>query len=70
MIVTTRAMIVGTWPIALGVGADTSVRQPLANAVIGGLATSMLRSLRVVPVDDVEHWDRTSATHPLGARAP
>ncbi len=37
-------------PIALGLGADASFRQPMATAVIGGLLTSTALSLLVVPV--------------------
>jgi hypothetical protein len=48
-------------PLALGWGADPSFRSPMAIAVIGGLITSTLLSLLVVPaaftiVDDTEHW--------------
>jgi multidrug efflux pump subunit AcrB len=46
-------------PLALGFGADPSFRSPMAVAVIGGLITSTLLSLLVVPavytfVDDVQ----------------
>ena len=37
-------------PIALGLGADPSFRQPMAIIVIGGLMTSTLLSLLVIPV--------------------
>jgi hypothetical protein len=47
---TTVAMIAGMLPIALGLGADASFRQPMAIAVIGGLVTSTALSLLVVPV--------------------
>ena len=39
----------GMMPIALGLGADASFRQPMAVAVIGGLITSTLLSLIVIP---------------------
>jgi predicted RND superfamily exporter protein len=47
-------------PLALGWGADPSFRSPMAIAVIGGLITSTLLSLLVVPavftyIDDLEH---------------
>jgi len=47
-------------PLALGWGADPSFRSPMAVAVIGGLITSTLLSLLVVPavytyIDDLEH---------------
>ena len=50
IVMTTVAMIAGMLPIALGLGADASFRQPMAIAVIGGLLTSTLLSLLVVPV--------------------
>src|SRR5690606_23734749 len=37
IVMTTVAMIAGMMPIALGLGADASFRQPMAIAVIGGL---------------------------------
>jgi multidrug efflux pump subunit AcrB len=50
IVMTTVAMIAGMTPIALGLGADASFRQPMATAVIGGLLTSTALSLLVVPV--------------------
>lgn len=50
IVMTSAAMIAGMTPVALGIGADASFRQPLAIAVIGGLLTSTLLSLLVVPV--------------------
>ncbi|WP_028101683.1 efflux RND transporter permease subunit [Pseudoduganella violaceinigra] len=59
ILMTTIAMGVGMMPLALGWGADPSFRSPMATAVIGGLITSTLLSLLVVPavftiVDDGE----------------
>ncbi|RZJ52336.1 MAG: efflux RND transporter permease subunit, partial [Acidovorax sp.] len=62
IIMTTLAMGAGMMPIALGIGAaDASFRSPMAVAVIGGLITSTLLSLLVIPavftgVDDVGQW--------------
>jgi multidrug efflux pump subunit AcrB len=50
IIMTTIAMIAGMLPLALGYGADPSFRSPMAIAVIGGLVTSTILSLLVVPV--------------------
>jgi len=50
IVMTTVAMIAGMVPIALGLGADSSFRRPMAIAVIGGLITSTALSLLVVPV--------------------
>ncbi len=60
IVMTTIAMGTGMLPLALGWGADPSFRSPMAVAVIGGLITSTLLSLLVVPavftfVDDFEH---------------
>jgi multidrug efflux pump subunit AcrB len=59
IIMTTLAMGFGMLPIALGFGGDPSFRSPMAIAVIGGLVTSTVLSLVVVPavytyVDDLE----------------
>ncbi len=62
IIMTTIAMGAGMVPIAVGWGvADPSFRSPMAVAVIGGLITSTVLSLLVVPVvftylDDLENW--------------
>jgi multidrug efflux pump subunit AcrB len=59
IVMTTLAMGFGMLPIALGFGADPSFRSPMAIAVIGGLVTSTLLSLIVIPavytyVDDAK----------------
>jgi multidrug efflux pump subunit AcrB len=64
IIMTTLAMGAGMMPIALGFGAaDPSFRSPMSIAVIGGLITSTVLSLLVVPavftyIDDLEHFIR------------
>jgi hydrophobic/amphiphilic exporter-1 (mainly G- bacteria), HAE1 family len=50
ILMTTIAMIAGMAPIAVGFGAGSEVRAPMAIAVIGGLITSTLLTLVVVPV--------------------
>ncbi len=50
ILMTTFAMIFGMLPIALGTGAGAESRAPMAVAVIGGLTTSTLLTLVVVPV--------------------
>ncbi|MGF7162788.1 HAE1 family hydrophobic/amphiphilic exporter-1 [Rhodoligotrophos appendicifer] len=50
IIMTSMAMGVGMLPIAIGIGADTETRAPMAIAVIGGLLSSTLLSLIYVPV--------------------
>lgn len=62
IIMTTIAMTAGMIPIAISFGAaDNSFRSPMAVAVIGGLLTSTLLSLLIIPVaftyvDDFESW--------------
>ncbi len=50
ILMTTASTVLGMIPIALGLGAGSELRQPLAVAIIGGLLTSTLLSLVVVPV--------------------
>ena len=61
IIMTTVAMIFGMIPLALALGAGAEARAPMARAVIGGLMTSTLLTLFVVPVmytilDDAGSW--------------
>lgn len=50
ILMTTGSTILGMLPIALGIGAGSELRQPMAVAIIGGLITSTLLSSIVVPV--------------------
>ena len=61
VIMTTLAMMAGMMPIALGFSGDSSFRAPMAISVIGGLITSTLLSLIVIPaaftvLDDLGEW--------------
>jgi HAE1 family hydrophobic/amphiphilic exporter-1 len=47
---TTLAALMGTLPIALGLGASSELRQPLGVAVAGGLVVSQVLTLFVTPV--------------------
>ncbi|WP_104204583.1 efflux RND transporter permease subunit [Billgrantia saliphila] len=61
IVMTTIAMVAGMMPVALGWAGDPSFRAPMAFVVIGGLITSTLLSLLVIPVvysyvDDAVQW--------------
>ncbi|TWJ32451.1 efflux RND transporter permease subunit [Geobacter argillaceus] len=61
IIMTTLAMIFGMLPLFFGIGAGGEGRAPMARAVVGGLLTSTLLTLLVVPVmytymDDLGGW--------------
>jgi len=63
ILMTTLAMIFGMLPLALALGPGGEMRAPMARAVIGGLVTSTLLTLLVVPVvytvlDDFGNWAR------------
>ena len=65
ILMTTAATILGMAPIALGLGAGSELRSPMAIAIAGGLVTSTLLSLIVVPVvytllDDLKPRHRES----------
>ena len=50
ILMTTLAMVFGMMPLALALGEGASQRAPMAHAVIGGLISSTLLTLVVVPV--------------------
>ncbi|MBN4006448.1 efflux RND transporter permease subunit [Nostoc sp. LPT] len=50
IMMTTASTILGMLPIALGLGAGSELRSPMAVAIAGGLVTSTILSLIVVPV--------------------
>ncbi|MDZ8025610.1 MAG: efflux RND transporter permease subunit [Nostoc sp. DedQUE11] len=50
IMMTTASTLLGMLPIALGLGAGSELRSPMAVAIAGGLITSTILSLIVVPV--------------------
>jgi HAE1 family hydrophobic/amphiphilic exporter-1 len=74
IVMTTMAMAAGMLPTALAFGAGSEFRAPMAIAVIGGLISSTLLSLVLVPVvyeviDDFEIWIRPKLGRLVMARA-
>jgi HAE1 family hydrophobic/amphiphilic exporter-1 len=60
---TTLAMVFGMVPLALGLAEGSEQRAPMGQAVIGGIITSSILTLVVVPViytwlDDLAQWGR------------
>ena len=76
IIMTTVAMVAGMLPVAIGWGGDSDFRGPMAIAVIGGLITSTMLTLVIVPAvftlfDDIERWAAPKASALLaGSSAP
>jgi multidrug efflux pump subunit AcrB len=74
IVMTTVAMVAGMLPVAMGWGGDSDFRSPMAVAVIGGLCTSTLLTLVIVPAvftvfDDIERWLAPKARKLLAERA-
>jgi HAE1 family hydrophobic/amphiphilic exporter-1 len=77
IIMTTAAMIFGMVPLSLALGEGAEQRAPMGRAVIGGLITSTILTLFVVPVastllDDFAAWvtRRGRRAQPVAHEAP
>ena len=75
ILMTTLAMIFGMLPLSLGIGEGAEQRAPMGQAVIGGVITSSLLTLVVVPViytfiDDMTSWFARRRAARAAARAP
>src|SRR5439155_7222182 len=63
ILMTTMATVFGMLPIAIGFGKGSETQAPMATAVIGGLTTSTMLTLFVIPTvytlfDDLARWFR------------
>ena len=63
ILMTTLAMVFGMVPLAFAITEGSEQRAPMGQAVIGGVITSSVLTLVVVPVvycymDDLAHWLR------------
>jgi len=70
IMMTTMAALVGTLPIALGLGAGAESRRPLGLAVVGGLIVSQLLTLYITPVyyvyiENTRMWLAGRKTSPI-----
>jgi HAE1 family hydrophobic/amphiphilic exporter-1 len=75
ILMTTLAMIFGMVPLAFALSEGAEMRAPMGQAVIGGVITSSLLTLVVVPVmycymDDLAQWLRTFWQQPAAPNAP
>jgi HAE1 family hydrophobic/amphiphilic exporter-1 len=71
ILMTTTAMIFGMLPLALGLGEGAEQQAPMGRAIIGGVITSTLLTLVVVPViyTYLDALDRRLRPKPHGAAA-
>jgi HAE1 family hydrophobic/amphiphilic exporter-1 len=72
ILMTTFALIAGMIPVAIGAGEGADFRAPLGRAVIGGVITSTVLTLLVIPTfyEIMTDWRDWLAARLLGRTAP
>jgi HAE1 family hydrophobic/amphiphilic exporter-1 len=75
IMMTTLALIAGMIPVALGLGEGADFRAPLGRAVIGGVITSTILTLVVIPtvyeiLDEWREWLFAKFRRPAAVRHP
>ncbi|MES2742354.1 MAG: efflux RND transporter permease subunit [Pseudomonadota bacterium] len=72
IMMTTLAMIFGMLPMAIGMGDGGESQAPMGRAVIGGVITSTLLTLVVVPVayTYLDDWGKRAARYLKGGQSP
>ncbi len=71
ILMTTAAMVFGMLPLAIGLGEGSEQQAPMGRAIIGGVLTSTLLTLVVVPViySYLDRWERAARAWFAGGAA-